>query len=225
MRNFRQPTRLGTSSSLSPPMKSCATTASGLAPYTEKDVRGRRSRESLRPGGSRWKNKPPSKHDSSRRQSMAAQFLRWLRWAVLLGSSACWCLPFARGDEPAELFWSFRKLDRPALPRVKNVGRARTPVDFFVLAKLEAKGLTFAPDADPIMLVRRVFFDVIGLPPALDEVDAFLNDTAPGAYERLIDRLLASPHFGERWGRRWLDAAGYVDTVGFDIDLPNVMLG
>ncbi|HMF13520.1 MAG TPA: DUF1549 and DUF1553 domain-containing protein [Gemmataceae bacterium] len=156
---------------------------------------------------------------------MAAQFLRWLRWAVLLGSSACWCLPFARGDEPAELFWSFRKLDRPALPRVKNVGRARTPVDFFVLAKLEAKGLTFAPDADPIMLVRRVFFDVIGLPPALDEVDAFLNDTAPGAYERLIDRLLASPHFGERWGRRWLDAAGYVDTVGFDIDLPNVMLG
>jgi hypothetical protein len=130
-----------------------------------------------------------------------------------------------RGDEPGELFWSFRKLDRPAVPQIKNAQRVRTPIDAFLLAKLEAKGLSFAPDADRITLVRRAHFDLIGLPPAPEEVDAFLNDMAPGAYERLLDRLLASPHFGERWGRHWLDAAGYVDTVGFDIDLPNVMLG
>jgi hypothetical protein len=144
---------------------------------------------------------------------------------LLLGLAVCWCIPPAHGDEPGGLFWSFRKLDRPAPPHVNNGHRVRTPIDAFLLAKLEAKGIAFAPDADHITLVRRAFFDLIGLPPTPEEVDAFLNDSTPGAYERLLDRLLASPHFGERWGRHWLDAAGYVDTVGFDIDLPNVMLG
>jgi hypothetical protein len=148
-----------------------------------------------------------------------------VRWALPLALAACASANSARGEAPGESFWSFRKLDRPAAPRVENADRVRTPVDAFLLAKLEAKGLAFAPDADRITLVRRAYFDLTGLPPAPEEVDAFLKDSAPGAFERLLDRLLASPHFGERWGRHWLDAAGYVDTVGFDIDLPNVMLG
>src|SRR5207244_4254529 len=146
-------------------------------------------------------------------------------WSLLLGTVVCWNMSSARGDEPDGMFWSFRKLERPSVPQVQNAERVRTPIDAFLLAKLQAKRLTFAPDADPITLVRRAYFDLIGLSAAPEEVDAFLNDLAPGASERLIDRLLPSPHFGERWGRHWLDAAGYVDTVGFDIDLPNVILG
>jgi len=145
--------------------------------------------------------------------------------AMLLGLASCWSTPLARGDEPGGPCWSFRKLTRPVVPSVQHAERVRTPVDAFLLAKLQARGLAFAPDADPTTLVRRSYFDLIGLPPTPEEVDAFVNDRTPGAYERLVDRLLASPHFGERWGRHWLDVAGYVDTVGFDIDLPNVMLG
>ena len=115
-------------------------------------------------------------------------------------------------------FWSFRPPFRPEVPRVKDPGRVRTPLDAFVLAKLEAKGLGFSPDAAPATLVRRVYFDLLGLPPTPQELDAFQNDKRPGAYERLVDRLLASPHYGERWGRHWLDAAGYADTVGTDND-------
>src|SRR5262249_36964457 len=115
-------------------------------------------------------------------------------------------------------FWAFRPPARPELPPVKDAARVRTPIDAFVLAKLEAKGLTFSPDADRVTLVRRLSFDLLGLPPSPEEVDAFLADARPDAYERLVDRLLASPHYGERWGRHWLDAAGYADTVGPDND-------
>jgi cytochrome c553 len=113
--------------------------------------------------------------------------------------------------------WAFRPLGRPAVPDVSEA-HASTPIDAFLLARLTSRGLTYSPQADPTTLVRRAYLDVIGLPPSPDVVDACLADTAPGAYERLIDRLLASPHFGERWGRHWLDVAGYADTVGFDVD-------
>ena len=86
-------------------------------------------------------------------------------------------------------------------------------MDAFVLAKLEEKGLAFSPDADRVALLRRVHFDLLGLPPSPEEVDEFLADKRSDAYELWIDRLLASPQFGERWGRHWLDVAGYVDTV------------
>jgi hypothetical protein len=115
-------------------------------------------------------------------------------------------------------FWAFQKLTRPAVPKVQHQDRVRTPIDAFILAKLESKGLTLAPDADWITLIRRASLDLLGLPPAPEEVDAFLADKQPDAYERLIDRLLASPHYGERWGRHWLDAAGYADTIGGDND-------
>ncbi|HEY2251783.1 MAG TPA: DUF1549 and DUF1553 domain-containing protein, partial [Planctomycetaceae bacterium] len=103
-------------------------------------------------------------------------------------------------------------------PTVKHGDRVRTPIDAFLLARLETKGLSFSPDADRATLLRRVYFDLVGLPPAPEEIDAFLADTASDAYDRLIDRLLDSPHYGERWGRHWLDAAGYVDTIGSDND-------
>ncbi len=121
-------------------------------------------------------------------------------------------------------FWSFRPLAAASVPAVQKREQVRTPIDCFLLAKLEAKGLSFSPDAEATTLVRRVHLDLLGLPPQPAEVAAFLADGEPGAYERLLDRLLASPHFGERWGRHWLDVAGYVDTIGFDVDATNVML-
>ncbi len=121
-------------------------------------------------------------------------------------------------------FWSFRPLRQPTVPTGTLAGRMRTPVDRFLQASLEPKGLTFSPDADPSTLVRRAYLDVLGLPPSIEEVDAFLADDRPDAFERVVDRLLASPHLGERWGRHWLDVAGYVDTVGFDTDATNIIL-
>jgi hypothetical protein len=115
-------------------------------------------------------------------------------------------------------FWSFRPPRRPPVPRVRGVRRVRNPIDAFVLARLEAKGLTLAPEADRTTLARRLYLDLLALPPAPGEVDAFVNDNRPGAYERLVERVLASPHYGERWGRHWLDVAGYADTVGPDND-------
>jgi Protein of unknown function (DUF1549) len=91
-------------------------------------------------------------------------------------------------------------------------------VDAFLLARLEAKGLTYAPEADRVTLLRRAYLDLWGLPPTPEAVDAFLADGRADRFERLVDRLLASPHFGERWARHWLDVVGYADTVGFDID-------
>jgi hypothetical protein len=111
-------------------------------------------------------------------------------------------------------FWAFRPPIRPPLPVVRQSGRVRNSVDAFVLAALEARGLTLAPEADALTLIRRVFFDITGLPPTPDEIDAFLADRSAGAYENLVDRLLASPRYGERWGRHWLDLAGYADSEG-----------
>lgn len=114
--------------------------------------------------------------------------------------------------------WAFLPLRLPAVPAVGSAERARTPVDAFVLARLREKRLAPAPDAARAVLIRRASFDLHGLPSTPAEVDAFLADTRPDAYERLVDRLLASPQFGVRWGRHWLDAAGYTDTVSFDED-------
>ena len=121
-------------------------------------------------------------------------------------------------------YWAFRKPEDHPAPSVPNKQRVRTPIDAFVLARLESEGLGFSSDAPKEVLLRRAYFDLIGLPPSPEEIDAFLSDTEPGAYERLIDRLLDSPHYGERWGRHWLDAAGYTDTSGFDNDIPTIQV-
>jgi hypothetical protein len=121
---------------------------------------------------------------------------------------------------PQSNHWAFVAPTRPALPTVKNTSWVRNAVDRFVLATLEQKGLAPAPEADKATLIRRLSLDLIGLPPTLPEIDAFLADSSANAYEKLVDRLLASPHYGERWGRWWLDAARYADTNGFEKDNP-----
>jgi mono/diheme cytochrome c family protein len=115
------------------------------------------------------------------------------------------------------LFWSFRPLAHPSPPAVKGAAWCRTALDPFVLHKLEAKGLTPTAEADRRTLVRRAYFDLIGLPPPA-AVEAFVHDPSPRAYEKLIDRLLASPHFGERWARHWLDVARFAESHGFEHD-------
>jgi hypothetical protein len=114
--------------------------------------------------------------------------------------------------------WAFNPPARPKLPKVKDESWPRNPVDRFILARLEAEGLKPSPEADRTTLIRRLSLDLIGLPPTPEEVDAFLADTSENAYAKLVDRLLASPHHGERWGRHWLDAARYADTDGFEKD-------
>jgi mono/diheme cytochrome c family protein len=115
-------------------------------------------------------------------------------------------------------FWAFRKPAAAPTPKPRAANRVRTAIDGFLLAKLESQGLSFSADAPDLTLLRRAYFDLTGLPPSPEEIRTFVSDTRPGAYERLIDRLLASPRYGERWGRQWLDAAGYVDTTGKDFD-------
>ena len=111
--------------------------------------------------------------------------------------------------------WSLKAVARPLPPKVREKGWVRNPIDAFVLARLEAKGLRHAPEADRRTLIRRVSYDLIGLPPTPEETDAFLADKRPDAYERVVDRLLASPRYGERWARSWLDVARYADTKGY----------
>jgi mono/diheme cytochrome c family protein len=118
-------------------------------------------------------------------------------------------------------FWAFRPPRPVAVPAVRDTARVRNPIDAFLLQKLESKGLTFSPEADRATLIRRVSFDLTGLPPDPADVQAFLADTSPDAFERLVERLLSSPRYGERWGRYWLDLAGYADSEGKrEQDLP-----
>lgn len=117
-----------------------------------------------------------------------------------------------------EAWWSLRPLARPKVPPTPAWGR--NPIDAFVAAKLVERGLSPSPEADRRSLIRRVTFDLIGLPPTPEEVEAFVRDTDPLAYEKLVDRLLASPHHGERWARHWLDVVHYGDTHGYDKDKP-----
>ncbi|MCC6494497.1 MAG: PSD1 domain-containing protein [Pirellulales bacterium] len=124
-------------------------------------------------------------------------------------------LPPSAADAQLRQHWAFQPVQQPQLPAVAHDAWGRTPIDCFVLAKLEAAGLAPAPPADRRTLVRRATYDLTGLPPTPEEVQAFVDDADPAAYERLVDRLLASPHYGEHWGRHWLDVARYSDTKGY----------
>src|SRR6185312_15733085 len=120
-----------------------------------------------------------------------------------------------RGDH-----WAYQPLRRPAPPAVNQAAWPANPIDQFILAALEKRGLSPSPEADRYTLIRRLNLDLLGLLPTVDEVDAFVNDARPNAYEELVDRLLKSPHFGERWGRHWLDMARYADSDGYEKDNP-----
>ena len=110
--------------------------------------------------------------------------------------------------------WSFQPVKKPVVPRVKDMDRLGDDVDAFIIAKLEEQGMKLSPSADRRTLIRRVYYDLIGLPPSPEAVQAFLDDKSPTAFEKVIDQLLASPQYGERWGRHWLDVARYADTKG-----------
>ena len=116
--------------------------------------------------------------------------------------------------------WAYRPLVRPDIPSTRQADWIRTPVDAFILNALEVRGLAPSAPADKRVLIRRLTFDLHGLPPTPDEVDAFLADDAPDACERLIDRLLASPRYGERWARHWMDVVHFAETHGHDQDRP-----
>ena len=115
--------------------------------------------------------------------------------------------------------WAWQPVKRQAIPAVRNRTWAVSPIDAFILSKLEAKGIGPAALADRRTLIRRVTFDLIGLPPSPEEVNAFVTDRSPDAYARVVDRLLASPHYGERWARHWLDLVRYAETDGHEFDL------
>lgn len=115
-------------------------------------------------------------------------------------------------------FWSFQPPKRPAVPTVRHQSSVLNPIDAFLLQKLEQKGLAYSREADSLALLRRIYLDLTGMLPTPAEIDAYRQDTKPGAYERAVERLLASPHYGERWGQHWLDLAGYSDSEGFGQD-------
>jgi mono/diheme cytochrome c family protein len=133
-----------------------------------------------------------------------------------INAGAKWTSSTPKAAAPS--WWSFKQPVRPAVPAVQDASRVRNPIDAFILAKLEEKKLHLAPEADRRTLARRAYFDLHGLPPTPEQIDEFVNDQSPDAYEKLVDRLLASPRYGERWGRQWLDLVRYADTSGFETD-------
>src|SRR4051812_21364879 len=119
----------------------------------------------------------------------------------------------------ADAHWAFQPPTRPEIPTVKNSPRVRNPIDAFVAAEHERRGLVPRPEAPKQVLLRRVYLDLVGLPPTREELHAFLADTSPDAYEKVVDRLLASPQYGERWGRHWMDVWRYSDWAGYQAEV------
>ncbi|OYW13689.1 MAG: hypothetical protein B7Z55_16425, partial [Planctomycetales bacterium 12-60-4] len=158
------------------------------------------------------KNGPPLKSDE------VAVLRAWIE------SGATWPEGVILRERPAadSDWWSLRPLERPELPSltIEDATIARTPVDRFVLAMLRDKGLAPSREASRRVLIRRLYFDLIGLPPRPGEIEAFESDQSPDAYEQLVDRLLNSPQYGERWARHWLDVVHYGETHGYDKDQP-----
>jgi hypothetical protein len=148
----------------------------------------------------------------------AEQVARLAAWidAGAPGSSGAEAAP--DGASKPALHWAYVKPERPSLPAVARPVWVRNPIDAFVLERLEREGVSPSPEASRETLVRRLSLDLIGLPPTPTEIDAFLADSGKDAYERVVDRLLASPHYGERWARPWLDLARYADTNGYEKD-------
>lgn len=136
---------------------------------------------------------------------------RWIKAGSPADEKVVALSPHAQVTEADRSYWAFQPPRKVAQPPVRNGARARTTIDRFLLSRLEQNGMGFSADADKAVLIRQAYLDLIGLPPEPAAVDAFLKDERPDAYELLIDELLTSPHYGERWGRHWLDAAGYVD--------------
>ena len=160
---------------------------------------------------------PPSDHAPAHRMPASA-FPLLLLLALFAGGPTLAAAPDAADLAKARQFWSFQPIQKPAPPLVKNTAWAQTSLDRFILAKLESHGLHPSPLATKTELIRRVSFDLTGLPPSPEDVRAFVSNRAADAYERLVDRLLASPHFGERWAQHWLDTVRFAESEGFEYD-------
>jgi mono/diheme cytochrome c family protein len=146
----------------------------------------------------------------------AEQIVKLRAW---IDQGADWPEEIAEGNAKSKSnHWAFKVPQRPRLPEVRNRRWIRNPIDGFVLSRLEKLGIAPAPEAAKVTLIRRLSFDLLGLPPDLDEVQRFVADTRPDAYEELVERFLRSPHFGERWARHWLDLARYADSDGYEKD-------
>ncbi|HLJ15361.1 MAG TPA: DUF1549 and DUF1553 domain-containing protein [Bryobacteraceae bacterium] len=159
------------------------------------------------------------------RRKMHFALQRFTRTGVVTILCGSCLLLLAKDFTPAQRkWWAFQKVVKPAVPDVSSKDWIKTPVDAFVRAKLDEKGLKPNPPADKVTLLRRVSLDLTGLPPSPADVQSFLADTSPQAYAKVVDRLLASPRYGERWGRHWLDLARYADSEGFKSDetRPNI---
>ncbi|MDX2037513.1 MAG: DUF1549 and DUF1553 domain-containing protein [Isosphaeraceae bacterium] len=160
---------------------------------------------------------------------------RFPRIGGLVGvvAASCFAATLSVAEDPAPLpaaaefetftqeqrsHWAFQPLRKPRPPRVEDPSRARNPIDLYILEGLEIGDLSLSPEADRVELIRRITFDLTGLPPTIEEVDAFVDDSRVDAYERVVDRLLTSPRYGERWAQHWLDLAHYADSNGFELD-------
>lgn len=164
-------------------------------------------------------SKDAEPHMPPRGQLTEKEITALSHWIERLPASTVVGSPIAKGSD----HWAFQPVQRPALPEVKDPSWIRTPVDAFVLARLEQANLSPSSAAKKETLLRRVYFDLIGLPPSPDEIHEFMEDDSPDSYERIVDQLLVSPRYGERWGRHWLDLARYADSSGFhqDFDRPS----
>ena len=190
-----------------------------------------RQRETLMKGGKRGPTLVPRKAEDSllykavngsdglkmppSKESLSAADIETLRTWIEEG--AVWGGPAPKPVRPN--WWAFRRPAHPNVPMVENQSWVRNSIDAFILSQMEAKNLKPAPPADKRTLVRRAYFDLLGLPPTPQQVESFVQDSSPDAYEKLIDQLLSSPHYGERWGRHWLDVARYADSGGYETDI------
>jgi hypothetical protein len=142
----------------------------------------------------------------------------WIAGGATWGTDSIDVFRFSSENRAGYDWWALQPVTRPAPPSVKDAVWVTNPIDNFILAKLEASGLTHSPPADRRTLIRRLSFDLLGLPPTPEEVAAFVADPDPTAYEKLVDRYLESPHYGERWGRHWLDVVRFGESQGFERD-------
>ena len=140
------------------------------------------------------------------------------RTCSIAAGALLFAMSIGAGAEPKD-HWAFHPLTRPTVPAISS-SWVRNPIDRFILDRLRKEGLEPSPEADRATLIRRLKFDLLGLPPAPEEIDAFVNDPAADAYERLVERYLSSPHFGERWARHWLDAVHFAESNGFEMNQP-----
>ena len=156
------------------------------------------------------KGKPVAAADLARLEAWIATGAAWPKDRVLSA------FDHTTSERAGRDWWSLEKPVRPRLPGVRHADRLRTPIDAFVLARLEAAGIEPSPETDRATFIRRSSFDLLGLPPTPEEIEAFVADTSSDAYERLVDRMLASPRYGERWARHWLDVVRFGESNGYE---------